>query len=228
MSPMSEQQPQSLRQASSTTREAASGSRRVARVGSIAEAGYLVSLLESASITAESRPVESFSAVTGAWSASHEVRVAESDADVAAALLRAEARGEDLEPVLAGVAADPAAANGSVNPWRMLAVLSAIVVTGTLLVQKNLGDGPRVRQPNDRVDGERQPTEPESRLAAALRQSPATYYSSADPAGARRRLSFSQRTQAWTLSTDEDGDGRYEKHRRFAAMPPVAAAAIDR
>lgn len=197
--------------------------RDLARVASIAEAGYLVSLLESAGLAATTRPVESFNAVTGAWSATHTVSVAEADVPIAAGLLRAESRGQNLEVVLGS--ADSSRGEGepsSVNPWRMLAVLAVVAATGTLLAWNAFGDKQRARLPFQVIDADVPDPEPESLLAVVLRQQPGPYYSDGGPAGGRRRLAFSELTQAWTLSIDEDRDGRYETHRRFAVTPAVA------
>lgn len=202
--------------------------RDLARVSSVAEAGYLVSLLESAGLAATTRPTESFNAVTGAWASTHVISIAEADVPIATRLLSAEASGVTLEATTESSGGHENLARPvSVNPWRMLTVLAVIASVGMLLALDTLDVWPQPGRPADRGDAVLPPIEPESQLGSVLRQQPGPFYADNGKAGGRRRLVFSERGQLWTLSIDKNRDGRYETHRRFAPLPPVAEKAND-
>lgn len=199
--------------------------RDVARVATVAEAGYLIGLLDSARVASSIRSSESFSAVDGAWSTTYTVSVAEQDVDLAARLLQAEAQGILPTSNEADRSIDAAQ---QVNPWSMLAVL-AIIAAGAAWALTQRTAPPERKQPERRQRGAAAAAEAEpiGALAEAVSRSGATFYTD-DPQRPRQRLRYLQRSQQWVLSTDADRDGRYESHRRFNASAPLVGEAAAR
>ncbi|QDT68600.1 hypothetical protein MalM25_15230 [Planctomycetes bacterium MalM25] len=187
----------------------------LARLDSVAEAGYLVSLLEGAGIPAVARPLEAFDAARGAWSSAYAVSIAASDRQAASRVLAAESH-SDFAQLAERVfdsrdSRDPVL---SVNPWRMLAVLAGVLVVGVLAFDKRRVPHQPAAEPHREPDRH----EPLEALISALSAEGVSLHSEAG-AGPRRRLRYSPDTQSLILATDADGDGRYESRRRFAARP---------
>lgn len=202
--------------------------RDLVRAGSIAEAGYLVELLQAAGVTAVARPSENFSAAQGAWNTAYTVAVPVDQAEPAGRLLQAEANSDFVQ--VADRLFDRGEASEDrkvVNPWRMLTVLAIVVATGAALAIDTFGGG-RVRRAEE-ADGRgvRRATEPMGKLTQALRESGGVFQAEPVAGGPRRRLRFLPAIGVWELSTDADRDGRYESHRRFGGAP-VARPALAR
>lgn len=190
----------------------------LARLDSVAEAGYLVSLLEEAGVPAVARPLEAFDAARGAWSSTYTVSIAADDRQAAARVLEAESH-HDFVRLAEQVFDSPAGAGEtpSVNPWGMLAVLAVVAVTG-LLAFGTLGDPHRRNRRAQPPRPEADRPEPLEALVAALGAEAAPLRSEAG-VGPRRRLHYAPSSETLILSTDADGDGQYESRRRFAARP---------
>jgi len=195
--------------------------RDLARVASIAEAGYLVHLLQQAGVDASARAVETFSAVTGAWTTAYVVTTPEGQAVDAARMLQAEAAA-DFAEAAGGLFAEEAPPTAVVNPWRMLTVLAVVAAAGAAVAVDSLGARPGRARPPHRDAGA---AEPIDRLLDAMRQAPAPFRSEPIAGGPRRRLAFDHRTGVWELATDADRDGRYESRRRFGGAPVAAPPA---
>lgn len=193
----------------------------LARVTSVAEAGYLVSLLEEAQIPASARPAESFNAVNGSWSPTYHVSVPTSEAEAAGRILQAESRGEFAE--IAEQVFRPADASHetpTVNPWRMLTVLAIVAAAGAAFVSDRLGGRAQPVRRDQAPDANKErKAESLASLVAALRDSPAPLMTRGGAIGPHQELRYSQATGALILSIDADRDGRFETHRRFTATP---------
>ncbi len=186
----------------------------LARVTSVAEAGYLVSLLEEAQIHATARPSENFNAVHGAWTPTYHISIPAADAEAAARVLQAESDhdfGEVAEQVFRP---DESRQNpAAVNPWRMLTVLAVVAAAGTAFVADRLGN----RAQPVRREAIAAPPRAESlaSLFRVLQAAPAPMTTGEAEAGPRHRLRYSDVDDSLVLSVDADRDGRYESHRRF-------------
>lgn len=201
--------------------------RDLARVGSVAEAGYLVALLQESGVAANARPVESFNAALGSWSLAYVVSVPVDDSQAAARLLQAEAS-EEFTEISARFFDAPAATAASppVNPWRMLTVLAIVAAAGAMMAVDTFGGWRGRREAARQADRRGGPAEPINRLPDALRAHGASFHSNPAAGGPRRMLRFLPQAAAWELLTDADQDGHYESRRRFAdpQVAPHAAA----
>lgn len=210
---------------SSDPRDAAARTQGLARVGSVAEAGYLVALLQEAGVSASAHADDSFSAVQGAWNLTYVVSVPTAQRALAVRVLQAEANegfSEIADRVFDG--APTAGEQSLVNPWRMITVLAVVAAAGALVAADTLGRGGReaARQANPRGGA----AEPIDRMAGALRDHGTPFRSDPVEGGPRRMLRFLPQAGAWELLTDADRDGRYESRRRFSdpQVAPQAAA----
>lgn len=202
--------------------------RDLARVGSVAEAGYLVALLHEAGLDASARADESFNAVQGAWNVAYVVSVPAAHTQLASRILQAEAN-EAFGEVSGRVFDDtePGGDQSLVNPWRMLTVLAVVAAAGAVMAADTFGLGGRGRREAARQANQRGGhAEPIDHLPGALRMHEAPFRSDPVAGGPRRMLRFMPQMGAWELLTDADHDGRYESRRRFSdpQVAPQAAA----
>lgn len=193
--------------------------RALARVGNLAEAGYLASLLEAEGIPATIRVAENFNAVTGAWTVAYQLDVSDDDKFRAARLLRqeADARARGDEPSQRGgefptdvsdtrFGAEPI--DEAANLLRPLTLLVVVAAVGWGFFARN-GAGRNVRAvPN---------AEPAAALGAAVRSLGAPLYATDGPDRPLHRLRFDAENRCWELAIDADRDGRFETNRRFGA-----------
>lgn len=181
--------------------------RDVARVGSVAEAGYLVSVLEEAGVEAVSRPDENFNAATGDWAASYRLSVPEAQVAQAVRALQQEAaaQADDQSADTDGAAAPFA------NPWAMLGVLAVVVAAGAVWSAEHRQPPPRR---GDAPAGQAAPT-PLAALGRAIGPRGAEFVAEARPGEPARRLRYDADQRVWTLSIDADHDGRFETRHRF-------------
>lgn len=201
--------------------------RDLARVGSVAEAGYLVALLQEAGLSAAARANESFNAVQGAWQIAYVVSVPTTHTQLASRILQAEAN--DAFGDVSGRVFDDGepGEQALVNPWRMLTVLAVVAAAGAVMAADTFGVGGRGRHEAARQAHLRGgPAEPIDHLSGALRTHEAPFRSDPVAGGPRRMLRYLPRLGAWELLTDADHDGRYESRRRFSdpQLAPQAAA----
>lgn len=206
---------QITRDSASATEGPISG-RAVARVANLAEAGYLVSLLEAEGIEATVHPVESFNAVSGVWTLAHQLSVAEDRALDAARVLRAEAdaRLDAAEPAETRQAAygDSYGVGGSDEPANLIRPLTLLLVAAAvawgLLGRHGAGK-------NGRAVGD---TEPAAALGPALRALGLPLYAADGPNRPLHRFRFDAEAACWELASDADRDGDFETLRRFQAV----------
>ncbi len=170
----------------------------VARVSSLAEAGYLTGLLGDEGLPVWVRQHDEFNAVTGNWSCCFILQAKQSDSARVAATLRREA-GEIAQEERDEVG------EAEYEPfqrvlWRPVALMTLAGVASFWLGQ--------------RVAQDRGPTGPEQ-LAAAMGQADGPFVARGEGL-TRRQLTFDPLSRSWRLETDADGDGRIDSRRWFS------------
>lgn len=175
--------------------------RDAVRVANLAEAGYLVSLLQAEGLEAIVCEDRQFDAASGFWRVDYVLRAPADQLHKVAHALRDEAEAINREPDrLADEQQDPL--QRVLWPPAALLTLAGVV---SFLAGQHLGADSRPTAPGmlgDTVAGIGQP-----------------FYTEPTPDGVRRRLQFDSRQREWLLDTDTDGDGRFDRRSRFAAPP---------
>lgn len=178
--------------------------RDLARVRDLAEAGYLVDLLEGHGIRARIRHAQHFDSLTGAWALTHFLQCAPEDAEAAAAAIAAEARDADEEDRnLASQSPTPYAAG-----WKSVALALAAGWTCFMLGQR-VGEHSAPAGAASRA----------SRLSHALAVIDRPFYTAPDERGQTFRLGPHGRAGQWRVDADRDGDGRYETRLAEDRLP---------
>ncbi|MEN0112030.1 MAG: hypothetical protein AAF805_15020 [Planctomycetota bacterium] len=191
--------------------------RDVARAASIAEAGYLATLLSDAGVDASTRRADSFDAVTGAWSETYVLSVATDELATAAAVLHAEGDHAAGAGVPRAAATDRLEESpGVISPWRMLTVLTIAAASLAWAVSHRVR--PIVRPAIGAPAPERSPARPSAELASALSEAPRGWIS----LDGSRRLVRTPDGRHWSLAIDTDGDGRPDAARRYVADTAAA------
>ena len=178
----------------------------VARVTSLAEAGFLTDELVGLGIEAQIYQLEEFGGSSHRWDAAYLIRVPTGMAQDAAARIREhlaeDAAGGERGPRNFCFSADSAAIDPAF--WRPVALLILAGVASFALGQQFPEHPPRNRVSDDSlpkaIDAIGRPlvTEPAAGLP-------------------RYRLSFDRRREAWSLGCDRDGDGLFESQQQFHA-----------
>ncbi len=177
----------------------------VARMTSLAEAGFLSDELIGLGIDAQIYQLEEFDASTHRRSNAYLIRVPTSNAQDAAARIREhladDAAGSDSRSGFSF-----STANAAIDPafWKPVALMVLAGVASFTLGQQF----PEQRAKN-RVQGNSLPTAVDA-IGRPLLTEPAV----GQP---RYRLSFDRSREAWYLDGDQDRDGRFESHQRFHA-----------
>ena len=183
----------------------------VARVSNLAEAGFLADDLVVGEIEARVFQTEEFNAMHGSWATMYLIQAPADQARDAAARIRrhltddesyAERTAEGFRTADYGEQFDPAM-------WRPLALVVLAGVASFVL-------GQRFAAP----DGQRRV--PRDSLSAAVDAIGRPLMTEPAPGQPRYRLSYDWRHEAWLLEADADGDGRFERRRRF----PTAGAGL--
>jgi hypothetical protein len=184
-------------------REDRGGWTNVARVSSLAEAGFLVDELAGEGIEARIYQAEDFNALTDRRSTTYLIQASPREAQDVATRIRqhlaeVDSRRGDTEEL-------PGNDEPGLDPmfWRPVAV---VVLAG--MASFALGQ----RFGHDR--GELQPP-PRNSLAGAVSAIGRPLVTEPAPGLPRHRLSYQWRDQTWILDTDADADGVYESHQRF-------------
>lgn len=187
--------------------ESTDGYAPAARVASLAEAGYLVSVLQSEGLDAEVRHTKSFSAINGAWLTDYIVQAPVEQLPRVAQVLRAEAAAIAEEEDDAEAATDENDEFRQVV-WRPVALMALAGVV-SFLVGQHLATAPQ--------------REGENALSEAFVGVGRPFYTESGPGGVRHRLTYDRRAARWLLDTDVNGDGRFDQRRRFTTTPAVVA-----
>ena len=171
----------------------------VARLTSLAEAGFLTDELVGDGLEARVYAAESFSALSDAWTPSYFLQVPAESAHAAADTIRRHlAEDQFLEPDADEYEPDPV-------HWRPVAL---VLVAGAMCFI--LG------QQFARQAEQRRPLPPNS-LPATVGAIGRPMFTEPAPGQPRYRLTYQRRDETWYLDTDADGDGRYEGRREFHA-----------
>jgi hypothetical protein len=177
----------------------------VARVTSLAEAGFLVDELSGEDIAARIYQSEDFSALTDRWMVSYLIQSPPSDAQAAADRIRrhlAEIESYQ-EPAGSGLWNDERPALDSVM-WRPMAMVILAGVASFIVGQ--------------RFAALRNPLPPQrNSLAGAVTDIGRPLVTEPAAGLPRHRLYYLRREQAWYLETDADADGCFEASQRFHA-----------
>ena len=179
----------------------------VARVANLAEAGFITDELIGRGIDARVHQLDEFNAATDRWAAQYLIRVPSDSAQPAAEHIRQylteepPARPTVLDAfrlTVGGSASDPAS-------WRPVIAVLLVGVASFALGQR-FSDAPPQRRPA------------RSDLAmtiAGIGRSLSTAPTANQP---RYRLSFDPHQQRWTLDTDRDNDGVFDRTQQFNAV----------
>jgi hypothetical protein len=174
----------------------------VARLTSLAEAGFLTDELSGGGLEARVYAAESFSATNDRWTASYLIQVPTASAHEATAVIRRRlAEDQYTDEELADYYAEPDGPH-----WRSAAL---VLMAGAMCFV--LG------QQFARHEEQLAPL-PANSLPATVGAIGRPLFTEPAPGEPRHRLSYEWRQQAWLLETDADGDGRYELRRQFHAQ----------
>lgn len=175
----------------------------VARLTSLAEAGFLSDELNGLDIDALVHQTDEFCETSGGWATSYLIRVPADMAQEAAARIRchvAEAAEDDSPPSAFGFTTEA----GPIDPayWRPVAVVVLAGVASFVLGRQTAMPEAQRRSQRDS-------------LSAAVDSIGRPLVSESSPGQARHRLSYDRSRQAWHLDIDRNGDGSYDARRQF-------------
>jgi hypothetical protein len=187
----------------------------IARLTNLAEVGFFADILEGAGFTTNVQHHNEFSAVDGFWQTLFILRVRPEDARAASERLRSEvvnhATGSDRlgdragQGAVAGEFDDelPVGAWNRGGAWKPILVV--LIAGGLAYVAGRGGLGaPPVGAADDGL-----------RQALSESTQPWTSHARPDGTGPRRRLQFDANSRVLLLEDDLDGDGQFDRQRRF-------------
>ncbi len=175
----------------------------VARVTSLAEAGFLADELAGDGLEVRIYRADEFSALSDRWTASYFIQAISRDAQAAAAHIRRHLAEVDAGPL----ATDERSWSDDRSPavlvfWRPVAMVVLAGVASFIVGQKFAAQRDAIQPPRDTLSG-------------AVDAIGRPFTTEPVPGLPRHRLFYDGRRQAWYLDTDANGDGRYESRQRF-------------
>ncbi len=183
--------------------------RAAAKVGNLAEAGYLVSRLAGDGIEARLVESESFSAASGHWSSSYVLQVPRVALTAAGEILRSEAEEFERDQPDCDRFGEPIDAEPvHMVFWRPVALM-AVAGLATLWL------GHRVAEPRPRVA----PNRNAAALGSAIESVGEPFVVTSDTGRVHHRLWYRSANRTWYLEADTDGDGRLDRQQRFVIEP---------
>ena len=178
----------------------------VARVTSLAEAGFLADELAGEGIDARIYQADEFSALSDRWSAHYLIQTAPGDAQAAAARIRRHLA--EMDAALSSTSGQLwDDQHATVDPvfWRPVALMVLAGAVSFVVGQRFAAERDAGRQP------------PQRTLSGAVNAIGRPLVTEPAAGLPRHRLYYSGLQQTWYLDTDANGDGRYETRRRFHA-----------
>lgn len=173
----------------------------VARVASLAEAGYLVNQLGTTEVSARIFDDRSFNAIAGTWDQAYIIQVPNEQVGQAAILLRQEASAaafEDREEDRSSSETE------NLVFWRPVALM-ALAGVASFVIGQRFADPTR--------DDRHRPYA--QSLVAAMEQIGRPLVTEPRGGGPRHRFIFHRERQAWYVQIDRDGDGHFERIREI-------------
>lgn len=177
----------------------------VARVTSLAEAGFLVDELAGEGIDARIYQADEFNALANRWMADYFIQTPPDRAHAAAAQIRGHLADAEPAPSLASEQPWVEQRGAELVIWRPVALMVLAGVVSFGVGQRFAADRDEVRNP------------PRNTLAGAVHAIGRPLATEPKPGLARHQLWYHDGKQAWYLETDADADGRYESRQRFHA-----------
>jgi len=178
----------------------------VARVTSLAEAGFLADELAGEGIDARIYQADEFSALSDRWNAHYLIQTAPGDAQAAAARIRRHLAEMDAgRSSTGGQLWDDQRATVDPIFWRPVVLMVLAGVVSFVVGQRFAAERDAARQP------------PQGTLSGAVNAIGRPLVTEPAAGLPRHRLYYSGRQQSWYLDTDANGDGRYESRQRFHA-----------
>jgi hypothetical protein len=177
----------------------------VARIGNLAEAGFLADELVGLGINARIHQLDDFNALNDRWTSLYLIQVPSEHSDEAATQIQrhrdddVRSRGEDQS--------DPLPLSGQLmNPrfWRPVALILLTGIASFVVGQRLSGQNAARSLASNSLPSTA------NRIGRPFVTEPVA-------GKPRYRLSFNSRKQAWSLETDRDNDGLYDTRRQFHA-----------
>ena len=178
----------------------------VARVGNLAEAGFLTDELVGIGFEARIHQLDDFNALSDRWTSVYLIQVPAEHAEQAAAQIQ-QYRDDDIRSRQGEEYSAPLSLSNQVmDPhfWRPVALIVLTGVASFVLGQRLSGQNPG------------RPLASRS-LSTVANQIGRPFVTEPVAGKPRYRLSFDSRQQAWSLETDRDNDGRYDARQKFHA-----------
>ena len=177
----------------------------IARVPNLAEAGYLVSVLEHHEIEARLVHSDSFSATAGIWSTVFVLQVPSQSRTTAQELVRSEADALSNEQPEYDDFGEPIRHESlPLVIWRPVALM-ALAGLATLWLGQRMAEQ-RARQAHQRST---------EALAEALAGIGRPMVVTSPTGRVSHQLSYQADSRTWLLETDTDNDGRLDRHEVF-------------
>jgi hypothetical protein len=177
----------------------------VAKLTSLAEAGFLSDELNGSDIDARVHQAEDFSELHGGRKTHYLIRVPAASAQEAATRIRSyivDTEGDQDAGDEYGYRGDVGQFDGA--SWRPVALVVLAGVASFALGRQTAA--PRV-EPRPATDS----------LPAAAGEIGRAFVTEAEPGAPRHRLSFDRSRRMWRLDTDANGDGVFDVQRQFTA-----------
>jgi hypothetical protein len=177
----------------------------VARVGNLAEAGFLADELVGLGIDARVHQLDDFNALNDRWTSLYLIQVPSENAEEAAAQIQ-QHRDDDVRNQGCDQSHALPLTSQIMDPhfWRPVALIvltgMASFVIGQKLSGQNAGRPPRFDS-----------------LGSTANQIGRPFVTEPVAGKPRHRLTFDSKEQAWMLDTDRDNDGRYDVRQQFHA-----------
>jgi hypothetical protein len=178
----------------------------VARVTSLAEAGFLADELAGAGLEVRIYRAEDFSALADRWTAQFFIQAPSRDAHSVAAHIRQHLTDTETRLPLAGAGSwDGLRSPVDLIFWRPVALIVLAGVVSFVVGQRFAAE----REAGHQL--------PRNSLPGAVNAIGRPLVTEPVPGLPRHRLLYNRWQQAWYLDTDADSDGRYETRQRFHA-----------
>lgn len=181
----------------------------VARVASLAEAGYLVNLMGASAVTARIFEDRTFGAIAGAWEHAYLIQVPTDQVSAAASMLRQESAAADNEEGDEWSNQKRCDEENLVF-WRPVALMALAGVASFVV-------GQRFAQQSG--DGRERPYA--ESLVAAMEQAGRPLVTEPRGHGARHRFEYNRHQRAWYVQSDRNGDGHFESIREFRGRDAI-------